>query len=137
MPVYPYLVFNGNCLEAVQFYAEVFDAELQPMMRFNDMPENPEYKIPEEAKEFIMHTQLGINGTNVMFSDQMPGMPYTQGNSISLAFVQSNENEIRTYFSRLKETGQVNMELRSSSWSRLYGQVTDRFGVIWQFNQDE
>ncbi|WJH37535.1 VOC family protein [Paenibacillus sp. CC-CFT747] len=134
MSVDVYLNFNGNTREAVEFYAEVFGLEVPKMMTFGEVPPNPEYALPEAAKDMIMHTRLTISGSNVMFSDVFPGMPFVVGNNITLAYVTESEDEIRSAFDRLKEGGSVNMELQETFWSKCYGMLTDKFGVQWQFN---
>lgn len=54
MAVGIYINFNGNCREAVEYYAQVFGAELQEITAFGDAPQNPEYSLPEEAKNRIL-----------------------------------------------------------------------------------
>ncbi|MFE5317271.1 VOC family protein [Paenibacillus sp. NPDC056579] len=134
MSVDVYVNFNGNCREAVEFYAEAFGSEKPKMMTFGEAPPNPEYPLPEEAKNLIMHTRLTISGSNVMFSDVFPGMPFTAGNNISLSVVSESKEEIESAFSKLKEGGTVIMELQETFWSKSYGSLTDKFGIIWQFN---
>ncbi|MBA9028297.1 MULTISPECIES: VOC family protein [Bacillaceae] len=134
MSVDVYLNFNGNCREAVEFYAQVFETENPKIMTFGEMPPNPEYPLPEEAKNLIMHTRLNISGSNVMFSDVFPGMPFIEGNNISLSIVSENIDEIKSQFDKLKEGGTVGMELQETFWSKCYGQLTDKFGIGWQFN---
>ncbi|GMK46107.1 MULTISPECIES: VOC family protein [Paenibacillus] len=134
MSVDAYLNFDGNCREAAEFYAEVFGLDKPKLMTFGEVPPNPEYPLPEEAKNLIMHTRLNIGGSNVMFSDVFPGMPFTVGNNISLAFVEEDEAKLRSAFDRLKVGGNIAMELQETFWSKLYGQVTDKFGIHWQFN---
>ncbi|QNK87418.1 VOC family protein [Sporosarcina sp. resist] len=136
MAVDVYLNFNGNCREVVNFYAEVFGIENPKIMTFGEMPPNPEYPLPEEAKDLVMHSRLNISGSNVMFSDVFPGMPFIEGNNISLAIVSKDLEEITSAFSKLKEGGEVVMELQETPWSKSYGQLTDKFGIIWQFNYD-
>lgn len=136
MAVDIYLNFNGNCREVVNFYAEVFGTEVPKIMTFGETPPNPEYPLPEEAKELVMHTRLNISGSNVMFSDVFPGMPFIEGNNISLAFVSTDQDEIKSVFSKLKEGGKVGMELQETFWSKCYGSITDKFGIEWQFNYD-
>ena len=124
MAVDVYLNFNGNCREAVEFYAEVFGTEEPKIMTFGETPPNPEYPLPEEAKNLVMHTRLNISGSNVMFSDVFPGMPFVEGNNISLAIVSTDLDEITSVFSKLKEGGSVGMELQETFWSKCYGSVT-------------
>ncbi|KMJ57624.1 glyoxalase [Bacillus sp. LL01] len=137
MSVDAYLVFNGNCREAVEFYAKVFQTETPQIMTFGDTPENPEYQLPEEAKELVMHTRLTIDGSNVMFSDTFPGQEYIVGNNVTLALVSHNMDDLKSWYEQLKEGGKVDMELQETFWSKLYGQVTDKFGVHWQLNYGE
>jgi len=134
MSVEAYLNFNGNCREAVEYYAQVFGTGIPKMMSFGEMPPNPEYPLPEEAKHLIMHTRLNISGSNVMFSDVFPGMPFVAGNNISLTIVSENMDEIQSAFNKLKDGGTVGMDLQETFWSKAYGSLTDKFGIIWQFN---
>ncbi|KQL49855.1 glyoxalase [Brevibacillus choshinensis] len=134
MPVNPYLTFNGNCREVVEYYADVFGTEKPQVMTFGDAPPNPEYPLPEEAKPLVMHTNITVCGTNIMFSDVFPGMPFQTGNNISLAIVYDNSDEMKFYFEKLKADGTVRMELQETFWSKLYGSVVDKFGMEWQFN---
>ncbi|WP_203247201.1 VOC family protein [Sporosarcina beigongshangi] len=136
MAVDVYFNFNGNCREAVMFYAEVFETEAPKIMTFGEGPPNPEYPLPEEAKNLVMHTRLNISGSNVMFSDIFPGSPFTLGNNITLAVVSKDENEIKSVFSKLKEGGKVNLELQETFFSKCYGQITDKFGIEWQLSLD-
>lgn len=136
MAVNAYLNFNGNTREAVEFYAEVFETEKPEIMTFGDSPPNPEYPLPEEAKNLVMHTRLNICGSNVMFSDTFPGMPFTVGNNINLAIVIKDLDDLKKYFNKLKEGGTVGMELQETFWSKCYGQLTDKFGITWLLNYD-
>ncbi|MFK4997830.1 VOC family protein [Bacillus sp. N9] len=136
MAVNVYLNFNGNCREAVEFYAQVFETERPEIMTFRESPQHPDYPLPEEAKDLVMHTRLTISGSNVMFSDTFPGMPVTVGNNISLALVSRDEDELISAFNKLKEGGKVSMELQETFWSKYYGQLTDKFGVKWQFSHE-
>lgn len=136
MSVDVYLVFNGNCREAVEFYAKVFKTEAPKIMTFGDSPQNPDYPLPEEAKELIMHTRLNIDGSNVMFSDTFPGQPFVAGNNITLALISKNMDDLKSWYEQLKDGGTVGMELQETFWSKLYGQVTDKFGIHWQINYD-
>jgi uncharacterized glyoxalase superfamily protein PhnB len=70
-----YINFNGNCREAVRFYAEAFGVPQQKIMAFGDMPPDPGFPLSEESKNLVMHTYLEIADSKVMFSDVPPGMP--------------------------------------------------------------
>lgn len=136
MAVEAYLNFNGNCREAVEYYAQVFETEKPLIMTFEEAPKDPKFPLPDEAINLVMHARLTIDGSNVMFSDVFPGMPFIAGNNISLTIASKNIDEIKSYFHKLKEGGTVGMELQETFWSKCYGQVTDKFGILWQLNYD-
>jgi PhnB protein len=133
MPINVYLNFNGNTREAIEFYAEVFGQEVPKIMTF-EVPADPNHPLPEEAKNMVMHSRLEILGSIVMFSDVFPGMPFTMGNNFSLSVVTEDREVLQSAFNRLQEGGNVIMELQETFWAPLYGSLTDKFGVQWQFN---
>lgn len=132
-----YINFNGNCREAVTFYAEVFEAENPKFMAFGDAPPNPDYPLPEEVKDLIMHTRLNISGSNVMFSDVFPSMPFVEGNNISLSLITNNKEEVQRTFEKLIDGGKVEMDLQETFWSTCYGSLVDKFGIHWQISLED
>lgn len=136
MAVDVYINFNGNCREAVEFYAEVFETEKPRIMTLGDAPPNPEFVLPEEAKNLIMHAQLSINGSNVMFSDSLPDSPFVAGNNISLVISSKNLDEIKSFFNKLKEGATIIIDLQETFWSKCYGNLIDKFGIGWQLSYD-
>ena len=136
MAINVYLNFNGNCREAIEFYAQVFNTEQPQIMTFGESPQDPNYPLPEDAKNRVMHSRLTISGSTVMFSDTFPGSPFIEGNNVTLAVVSENLEELREYFNKLKEEGKVGMELQETFWSKSYGMLTDKFGIHWQFSHD-
>ena len=131
-----FINFKGNCREAVEFYAEVFNTEKPQIMSYGDTPPQPgqEFQEFEEVKDMVMHASLNINGSIVMFQDVLPVMPLTIGDNINLTLSMKDMEEIKSAFSKLREGGMVHMELQETFWSKLYGSVIDKFGIPWQFN---
>ena len=136
MPVELYFNFDGNCREAVEFYAKVFKTEEPQIMTFGDAPPDPNFTIPAEAQHLVMHTNINIAGSRIMFSDTWPGSPFITGNNISPTIVSKDEEFIRSSFEGLKEGGTVSMELQETFWSKCYGAVKDKFGIEWQVSLD-
>lgn len=136
MAIEIFINFQGNCREAVEFYAEAFGTDRPQMMTYGDTPPQPGQQFPqfEEVKNQIMRASLTINGSNVMFQDVLPGMPLIAGNNINLTIGMDDMERIKSAFGKLKEGGTVNMDLQETFWSKLYGSVTDKFGIPWQFN---
>lgn len=136
MAVNIYINFDGNCREAVTFYASVFGLEEPKIMTFGEGPTNPEYPLPEEAKQRVMHTFLEIAGSMVMFSDTFPGMSFVQGNNMSLTVVTEDMDSIKVWFEKMKVDGLVTMELQETFWSKCYGSLKDKYGIYWQFSHE-
>ncbi len=129
-----YLNFQGNAREAIRFYTDVFGSEPAQMMTFAEAPPNPDFPLPDEAKDQIMHARLMIDGSSVMFSDTFPGTPFTVGNNVSLVLNSDSKDRMNELFGKLKNGGNVTMELQETFWSKYYGMLTDKFGINWMFN---
>ena len=132
-----YLNFNGNALEAVNFYADAFHADRQQVLRFGDAPGDPGFPMSEETKKRVMHTFLDIGGSRVMFSDVPEGMELTMGDNVSLVVGFTDPEELKQAFEKLRAGGTVRMELQETFWTKRYGFVVDRFGIGWQLSLEK
>ncbi len=137
MSLNTYIRFNGNCRQAVEYYAEVFGCQKPNLMTFGQFHSEADFPMSEEVKNQVMHTSLSIDGHDIMFSDCPPGMPITQGNNFSLAYSSQDRDLITRIFHCLRDSGgQVIMELSETFWSDCYGSIIDKFGISWQFTHD-
>ncbi len=132
-----FINFDGNCKEAVDFYARVFKTEVEGLMTFGQMPGEPDPHFLEEDRDRVMYCSVDIAGTNVMFSDVPSWMSLERGNDISVVVGLDDADEVRRLYEELKEGGNVNMELQKTFWSELYAMFTDKFGVNWQLSLEE
>ena len=127
-----FINFDGNCREAVAFYAKVFQSEVNNLMTYGQAPPDPNYPMAEEDRDKVMYAGLRIGGITVMFMDMPSGSPLVVGNNINPTVSLDNKEEVGRIFNELKDGGVVYMELQQTFFSELYGMVQDRFGVIWQ-----
>lgn len=138
MRIGTYLVFNGRTREAVEFYKEVFNGEVEGMMTFGEGPQNPEYPLPEEAKNLIMHACLKVGEQNIMFSDAFPGQEVSENsNNITIVLNDITAEEAFALADKLKVNGKAIMEVQETFWSKAYGQIVDQFGINWQISADK
>jgi len=128
MTIQPYLMFNGRCEEAIEFYRKALGAEVQMMLRFNQAPD--QNMTPPGAGEKIMHAALNIGDGQVLMSDGMcSGQQGFEG--FSLSFSVKHEDEADRRFNALADGGQVRMPLSKTFFSPRFGAVADKFGVGW------
>lgn len=132
----PYLVMDGNAREAIAFYEKALDAKVMGVQTFGEMPADPNHPMPDGVKDRILHALLKVGETDLMFSDTFPGMPYQTGNHVNIAIVTDAADNSRQIFDALAEGGRVTMPMQETFWSPAYGQVTDKFGVVWQITTE-
>jgi PhnB protein len=124
----PYLIFDGNCRQAMKFYQECLGGELY-LLPFSEMP--PGIPYPKEAKDRLMHSKLTNGDLVLMASDTMPGHPFQQGNNFHNSIECDSVEEIDRLFGALAMGGKVTMAPQETFWSRRFGMFTDRFGNNW------
>lgn len=135
MLIEPYLFFEGRAEEAIEFYKQALDAEVEMMIRFEDSPEPPPPDmVPPESEKKIMHAGLRIGGALVMISDGGCSGQASFG-GFSLAVTAPDAATTDRFFNALAEGGRVEMPLGETFWSPRFGMLTDRFGVGWMVGQ--
>ena len=125
----PYLHFDGNAREAVEFYRSVFGGELTA----NTYGEfgNPD---PAVAGR-IMHAQLETpEGYTLMAADLPPGAEYRPGTTMTVSLSGDTNSPLREYWEKLSEGATVSVPLEKQMWGDEFGQLTDRYGVAWMVN---
>lgn len=129
-----FIYFDGNCREAVEFYAKVFKTEVGNLMAYGDTPPGPDNAVPEADRERIMYAGLPVGNVVLMFSDVPSGSRFVQGNNISPTISTEDKDEIARLYNELKDGGEIYMELQQTFFSELFCMVEDKFGVIWQIS---
>jgi PhnB protein len=127
--VNPYLTFPGNCREAMSFYKDALNGELE-IMPFRGSP----VKIPEEYKNSVLHATLRFGDGTVMASDGMPDQELTNGNSDFISIACNNEIKAQLFFSNLSSGGTVIMPFEETFWDAKFGICIDKFGKSWMVN---
>jgi PhnB protein len=126
--IQPYIFFNGNCREAMTFYAKALGAEIN-FHKAGDTPGTP----PAHG-ERIMHAHLGLRDIVIMASDWMSSEPFPEGRSFSLSIDCDSPEEQDRLFAAIGEGGAVTMPLQDTFWGARFGMVQDKFGIRWMFS---
>jgi len=122
----PYISFDGNAREAMEFYEGVFGGELT----LNTFGQFGAQNTPQDDK--IMHGSLGSpSGFMLMGADTPPGTDHSPGNNISISLSGDDEAELRGYWDKLSDGGTVTVPLEKQMWGDVFGMCVDRFGIAW------
>ncbi|GED34332.1 VOC family protein [Brevibacillus centrosporus] len=132
MRLTPYLMMDGNAKEAIEFYQKALEAQVLFLQTFGEMPANPEYPLPEAARDRVGHATIKIGESELMFSDTFPGQPVQIGNQVTICLSTDSADKSKQLFEALQEGGSVVMPLQETHFSPGYGIVTDKFGVSFQ-----
>lgn len=132
MPIRPYILFDGNAREAIEFYAYVFDTKADSVITFGEIPQNPDFPIADEARDRVWNARMRIGGDVVQISDIGPFPGFTVGNNLDLFYINPSAAEIATIYGRLIEGGSAQVELMDAAGPDTYANVTDKFGISWQ-----
>lgn len=128
-----YLVTDGNGEEAVQFYKNVFDAEVVSLLYWKD-------KVPNCSKEhenLVLNAQLVFDGIRLMISDENPAETYKAGYNMTAAIVVDNVEEAKKLYDKLSVNAKkIHLELQETFWSPAYANLVDKFGMMWQITTE-
>ena len=126
-----YLSFNGNCREAMTFYANCLGGELT----FQTIEESPiAENMPLQMKDNILHATLINGGLIIMASDMVGESGLTKGNTVSLMLNCSSGEEIISCYEKLAADGVANHPLEDTFWGAVFGDLTDKYGNHWLLN---
>jgi PhnB protein len=124
----PYISYNGNARQAMEFDQEVFGGALE-MGTVSDFgsPDSPN-------ADKLMHARLDTpDGYTLMAWDVPEGVPYHPGNNVAV-YLGGGDGELHGYFEKLSAGGTVTMPLEKQAWGDEAGALVDQFGITWMFN---
>jgi PhnB protein len=125
----PYISFPGTARDAMTYYQSTFGGELV-MNTFGEFGEQD-----AAAADKIMHAMLETpSGFTLMAADTPPGMDHSPGGSITVSISGESGDELRGYWDKLADGGQVTMPLEKQIWGDEFGMVIDKFGTPWMVN---
>ena len=113
----PFLWFDNNAEEAVNFYASIFkDSKIGHVARYSDEGANAA-KMPRGT---VMTMSFHLNGQDFVAINGGPVFKFTE--AISFVINCDNQEDVDHYWNKLTEGGQE---------SRC-GWLKDKFGLSWQ-----
>jgi PhnB protein len=129
--LYPYLNFDNNCREAMNFYKEAVGGDLV-LQTVGEMPAMAA-QMPPEFKDRILHSML-TSGDLVIMASDLNRDKRVEGNTVHLCVNCTSEEELDNFFTKLSADGTVVEGLKAMPWGGKFGALIDKFGKHWVFN---
>ena len=129
----PFLLFDGNCAEAMTFYHKCLGGELT-LTKLRDTPMKDQF--PVEKHDRIINAHLKQGAIEISATDWMasPAFEPKQGNTFAIFVIGGTYDELKTVFDKLADGANKEwfQELHNLPFGT-YGQFFDKYGVQWIF----
>src|SRR5918999_4608760 len=106
MQLNPYLIFNGDCEQALKFYEQTLGGKIEALMKFAGSPAAEH--VPPDWGDKVLHAYMKLDGNVIMASDAPPGQ-YSKPQGISVSLALSDRDKGERIFNALAEGGTVQM----------------------------
>ena len=133
----PFLLFDGNCAEAMTFYHKCLGGELT-LTKLGDTPMKDMF--PKEKWNRLINAHLKSGAMDISATDWMASPEFNPilGNMSAIFVVSDQYDELKTVFDKLADGAEKErfQELHDLPFG-IYGQFYDRYGVQWIFRADK
>jgi PhnB protein len=128
----PFLLFDGNCAEAMAFYQSCLGGDLT-ITKVSDTPMKSHIPSEQHHKVAYAHLQSGViefSATDWLHATRTP----KPGNTIGMYVRGGTYQELRAVFDRLAAGADRELldDLRDMPFGT-YGHLADQYGVHWFF----
>jgi len=125
----PY-IFSEDAKAQAEFYVQALGGEIVSVMTHEHLPD-----VTEALKDKVLHLSMIAAGVPIFLSDSVFGT-LERGNGMSLSLEFAGEAEAHQAFDKLAEGGTVKHPLTPAFWGTLFGQVEDKFGILWMITTE-
>jgi PhnB protein len=129
----PFLLFDGNCAEAMTFYHKCLGGELS-LTKLSDTPMKD--MLPNEKWNRLINAHLKSDNIEISATDWMasPDFDPKQGNTYAIFVIGNTLDELKAVFDKLKDgTNNTRLQELHDMPFGIYGQFYDKYGVQWIF----
>ncbi len=127
-----FLIFNGNCAEAMRFYERTLGGKLEALMTHAQSPEADQ--TPPGQADKIIYSRLAIDRGVLMGMDAPASKPYEGMKGFLLSLAYPTAGEAKGVFDALAKGGKVTMPLQKTFYAETFGMLADRFGTPWMIS---
>jgi PhnB protein len=127
MNLYTQLNFGGDCEAAFKYYEKHVGGRITTMMKASELP--PGTPVPG-SPDAVIHAVLEVAGGELIGNDVPPDRFKPTRSSYLFLKVDSSKDAERI-FKALAEGGEVTMKMEETFFATRFGQLRDKFGVLW------
>jgi PhnB protein len=134
MKLMPYLLFDGKCREAMEFYRSCLGGTLT-LTAVKDSPAKDAMPAFQQDKVLNAHLSAGlleISASDWLALDETP----VRGNTVCLFLNGGTFEDLKILFDKLSQGAEVTNPLKEVFYG-VYGAMNDRFGVRWMFQTNK
>jgi PhnB protein len=126
----PYLLFDGNCSQAMEFYQSCFGGDLTIMKVKDSAARNqmPAIQMDKTINARLTSGKLEISASDWLRLDETR----VRGNTVCLYLSGGKVPELKALFDKLSQGAEVTDPLKEQFFG-FYGALNDKFGVRWMF----
>ncbi len=129
--IIPYIIYNGNCREALSFYSDCLGGEIVSITTIAEAPIPME--VPPEAADRIFDAHLQAGNIDIRASDSQPGQEVNIGRNFALYVTFSTIDELEDVYSKLSVGGNIWMPVSDAPTGK-FGMLADKFGIQWMLS---
>ncbi len=126
----PYLLFDGKCHQAMQFYQSCFGGELVATKVKDSAVKD---HMPPAQQDKVLNAHLKNGAVEIFASDWLrPDQTPVRGNTVCLYLSGGTFPQLQALFDKLSGGAEVTDPLKELFFGT-YGALNDKFGVRWMF----
>jgi PhnB protein len=130
----PYLLFDGHCKQAMEFYESCFGGELN-ITKVKDSPAKD--FMPAFQQEKVVNARLKSASVEISASDWLrPDETPIRGNTVCMYLSGGTPEQLKVLFNKLSDGAEITDPLKEVFFG-MYGALNDKFGVRWMFQANK
>lgn len=126
----PHVTFHGVCRDALDFYSQALNGEVETIATFNDSP----VEFPDHLLSRVMHAEFASPEVRFFASDGLDDSLAQGSGDVAFHVRFEDEKRQNEVFMALSEMGQIVMPLDYTFWKVRFGMVTDKYGIRWMLS---
>lgn len=128
----PYLSFDGNAREAMEFYQAALGGDLV-VKTHGEVTGDAAGPMADK----VMHARLLFDSGVLMASD-IPSDRYTKPTPmVQMSINTESVQETEELFSKMSEGGSIFMPPQKTFWAECFAMFADKYGVSWMLNYEQ